>query len=94
VDLNQFGRTCMKLGLPKALCLWLQSFMEDRTIQLAFDGESQSKISMNAGIPQGSPVSPIMFLIYLHPVLKSVREDDPNFPIKIPSYMDDIALIT
>jgi hypothetical protein len=39
--------------------------MSDRTIRFAFDGEISAIIGVNNGISQGSPVSPIMFLIFI-----------------------------
>ena len=41
---------------------------------------------MNIGIPQGSPISPILFLIY-------IRDLFPTLTTKVFSYIDDIALV-
>jgi hypothetical protein len=62
---NQYGKVCKRLGLPEILIHWFLNFLEDRTFQLAFDGKVHQEVKINAGIPQGSPVSPIMFLIYI-----------------------------
>ena len=88
----QFLRVCQKLGLPISLCFWFQSFLNDRTIQLVFDGEIQPKTSVNAGIPQGSPISPMMFLIYIRYIFEEL--DILNVKIRKPNYVDDMSLIT
>ena len=48
-----------------------------------------SKRPIDIGIPQGSPISPILFLIYVSELFKNRSQDD----IRTPSYIDDIALI-
>ena len=37
VSANQLIKICINLGLPKSLCSWIDSFLVDRKIQLAFD---------------------------------------------------------
>src|SRR5438105_593220 len=64
VSANQMLKICQKLKLPKSLCYWIRSFLQNRKIQLKFDGNSQEMTNMEIGIPQGSPISPILFLIY------------------------------
>ena len=39
--------------------------MSDRKIALAFDAETGPETAIEVGIPQGSPISPILFLIYI-----------------------------
>lgn len=53
-----------KKGVPKTLCSWISSFMSDRTTTFAFDGLQSESMPISAGIPQGSPLSPILFLFY------------------------------
>ena len=65
--------------------------MSNRQIQLAFDGEKYRKVQIKTGIPQGSPVSPILFLIYISFLFKNEAD---NIYIKFLSYLDDIAIIT
>src|SRR5277367_1940300 len=65
--------------------------MSDRTMRFTFDGEIGLLINVNSGIPQGSPISLIMFLIYLQHIFQTLN----HWPeIESMSYIDDIALIT
>jgi len=66
--------------------------MSDRYIKLVFDGESSENTKIETGIPQGSPVSPILFLIYIKFLFKEI-DIDKEFKLSIPSYMDDIAIL-
>jgi hypothetical protein len=57
------------LGLPSSLRSWVDSFVSDRTIRLAFEGQTQPATPLTTGVPQGSPVSPILFLLYVYYIL-------------------------
>jgi hypothetical protein len=63
--------------------------MSNRYIQLTFDGEKSERTAIETGIPQGSPVSPILFLIYIRFLFK----ETDNIKIRIPSYLDDIVIL-
>src|SRR5438034_5543737 len=65
VSANHLLKICQKLKLPKSLCFWIKSFFQNRKVQLKFDGNIQEMTDVNIGIPQGSPVSPVLFLIYI-----------------------------
>ncbi|NWN33433.1 hypothetical protein GY663_30090, partial [Klebsiella michiganensis] len=84
VSHNQFLQTLRKLGLPISLIAWAKSFLLERSLRLAFDGKMEEFSSINAGIPQGSPVSPIFFLIYIRDLFLEVQ----NFQL---SYIDDLS---
>src|SRR5690606_341659 len=57
--------TMTEMGLPTQLVKWTDHFMIGRRIGLAFDGEEEDLHAVETGIPQGSPTSPILFIIYL-----------------------------
>ena len=50
--------------IPTSIALWIQSFLTDRTTHLQFNGATSQEISVPAGIPQGSPLSPLLYLYY------------------------------
>ena len=63
--------------------------MEGRKIQLVFDDNVGHIVDIAAGVPQGSPVSPILFLIYaqdIHPVIKIKYDTDSM------SFVDDVGI--
>jgi len=84
--------TMKQLGFPTPIIHWTDSFLSSRYTALAFDGQREEMQSVQTGIPQGSPVSPILFLIYLQPLFDDLQKHLPN--LWTPSYLDDVALVT
>src|ERR1700709_1703139 len=60
--------------------------MNNRILRLVFEGKIESFKPINTSIPQGSPISPILFLIYIRDLFKANS-------IKFLFYIDDILLI-
>jgi len=75
-----------RLRLPASLILWTRSFLSDRTLKLSFNGNIEDTKPIDTGIPQGSPISPTLFLIYIRDLFLRLEG------IKPLSYVDDIAL--
>jgi hypothetical protein len=66
-------RTMHALGCPGAVTLWCSSCLSDCTTALSFDGQTDIQCPIQTGIPQGSPTSPILFLIYLRPLFDTLQ---------------------
>jgi len=43
---------------------WMESFLKERGTRLRFNGVESERICMNTGVPQGSPISPLLYLFY------------------------------
>ena len=77
----------ISLLLPTSLILWVSLFLDNQVLRLAFNNSIKAFKSILTSIPQGSPISPILFLIYIRDLFKSAN-------IKFRSYLDDISLTT
>ncbi|GAA6058155.1 hypothetical protein NBRC10513_007298 [Rhodotorula toruloides] len=58
-------------GVAKSACRWIQSFLSHRTCTLQLEGVVSNAIEWNSGLPQGSPLFPILFLSYNSPLLET-----------------------
>lgn len=62
------------LDIDDDLIGWTQSFLTDRSVEIVINGCTNEKQKIESGIPQGSPVSPILFLIYISDVFSMVEK--------------------
>lgn len=75
----------MNFGLKPQLCKLIQSYLADRSMSVRMNGVFSARKNINAGVPQGSCVSDILFLAYIndipsHPgINKSQFADDSLF---------------
>ncbi len=88
--MKQLVKILIKLKIPVNLINWVKCFLQNRVIGLAFDGERQKSKEITTGIPQGSPISPILFLIYIRYLFPKIRAKIGN--LQSLSYIDDVAL--
>jgi ribonuclease HI len=84
--------TMLQLGCPKAVLSWVKAFLANRTTALSFDSHTDIQCPINMGIPQGSPASPILFLLYLCPLFDTLKTAHPM--LWVPSYINNVALVT
>ena len=54
------------LDLPSRMTRWLSDFLVGRVIQVNVNGFLSDKISPIAGVPQGSALSPPLFVLYVN----------------------------
>ena len=57
-----------QLDPPSKLCRWLSDFLVGRVIQVKIEGFLSPKVYPKAGVPQGSNLSSLLFLIYVSDV--------------------------
>jgi len=56
------------------LVRWTESFLSETIVQIIIKGNCKKRHPVEAGVPQGSPVSPILFVIYTSGLIKWVEE--------------------
>ena len=75
------------LGFAGKLLHWLADYLRNRSMKVILNGKSSSTKFINAGVPQGSILGPLLFIIFI---------DDITLDISSTSilYADDVTLIS
>jgi hypothetical protein len=83
-----------QLYIPIYLISWVTSFLQDRKISLRADGKQLRQFNLSGGVPQGSPISPLLFAMFISPIVKNFDQEfqDGFFAFSL-SYVNDIALV-
>ena len=63
---NGLSYKIYQLDLPTKLYGWLSDFLVGRVIQVKIEGFLSPKVYPKASVPQGSNLSPSLFLIYVN----------------------------
>jgi hypothetical protein len=91
VSKNRLANKMKQLEVPDYLIGWTLSWMEDRRAVLAIAGEEESEeFDINTGIPQGSPLSTVLFIIYIADVFEGI---EISFKCKTVSFAEDCTVL-
>lgn len=79
---------CHKLlcyGVNGNLLRWIKDYLTDRSQCVLLEGKSSKSHHVLSGVPQGSVLAPLLFLIYINGITESITST-------IRLYADDILL--
>lgn len=75
-----------QFGIKGKFLKWIANFLSDRTQKVTVNGVFSSSASVKSGVPQGSVLGPLLFILYINDIVKTVL----NVQIKI--FADDCKL--
>jgi hypothetical protein len=66
------------MGFEADVCRWVECTMSDRTATIMMDGTEGESIRVQLGVPQGLPVSPILFTFIYQTCFYTVNHRHPG----------------
>ncbi len=72
-------------GISGRLLLWFENYLHDRRQRVVIPGSKSEWVSIKAGVPQGSTLGPLLFLIYINDIVRQI-----NCTIRL--FADDTSL--
>lgn len=65
VDRDILLRKLESYGITGIVLSWFKSYLENRTQRVKFNGSLSEPIALKRGVPQGSVLGPLLFLLYI-----------------------------
>ena len=84
------NRLQSNFGIKGKAQAWFRSYLTDRTHFVKIDGSSSSVHPVSYGVPQGSVLGPLLYLLYTSPLGNLMRKHDISFHL----YADDNQIYT
>jgi len=78
---------------PAALILWVRRWACRRVVRFRFNGRISKPYFVNRGVPQGSPLSPFLFGVYVANLFEPHLRYSPSVRAVVSSYMDDGVIL-
>ena len=75
------------MGITEELLIWIGNYLSDRQQRVVLQGESSCWADINAGVPQGSVLGPLLFLVY-------INDMEEGLTSKLTLFADDNLLLS
>ena len=87
IGYNLLIEKLINLGARRSLIPWIINFLSNRKQRVKFDGATSDWLPVNAGVPQGTKLGPILFLV----MVNNLRITSPD--TRMWKYVDDVSTL-
>jgi hypothetical protein len=74
-----------KVGIKGKLLAWLEHYLKKRRHRVVVNGQSSEDEEIDAGVPQGSILGPLLFILYMNDLVQELT-------LNLKLYADDVTL--
>ena len=74
-----------QLGIEGSILNWIESYLSDRSQSVVINGSRSEILPLQAGVPQGSVLGPLLFLVYVNDINRDITSN-------ISLFADDTSL--
>ena len=81
-------------GLSGFVISWIRSYLTNRSFFVKIDSSSSTSTSISTGVPQGSVLGPLFFVLFISPVANVINPDlaETSSLVSFHQYADDTQL--
>ena len=69
---QQLLKNLQYYGIRNNIFNWISTWLTNQTQHVLLNGVSSTSVRVSSGVPQGTVLSPLMFLLYINDITKSI----------------------